>query len=151
MLAVMGTDAAMTFRPLTRDDFGQLARWLAQPHVARWWAHEYSAEAIERDFAPMVDGDDPSELWVVLVGGEPVGLLQYCRFADEPEYVTEMESIYCVGPEIVSIDYFIADPALVGRGLGRRLPGGEGLRGDAAGAAGSAAAASAAACSRRAA
>ncbi len=26
-----------TFRRLSRDDFGLLAGWLAQPHVGQWW------------------------------------------------------------------------------------------------------------------
>jgi hypothetical protein len=26
-----------------------IADWLAQPHVARWWHHEFTTEAVERD------------------------------------------------------------------------------------------------------
>jgi aminoglycoside 6'-N-acetyltransferase len=43
-----------TFRRVTRDDFGLLASWLAQSYVHEWWAHEYSPEAVERDFGPGV-------------------------------------------------------------------------------------------------
>ena len=31
---------AVELRPLQRADFPLLARWLAEPLVARWWAHE---------------------------------------------------------------------------------------------------------------
>ncbi|GAA1607828.1 hypothetical protein GCM10009789_72810 [Kribbella sancticallisti] len=39
-----------TFQRLTRADFPLLAGWLANPHVARWWNHETTPEALERDF-----------------------------------------------------------------------------------------------------
>ncbi len=73
------------FRTLTRDDFPTLARWLARPHVARWWNHDHSAEAVERDFGPAVDGTDPTEMYVVLLGDRPIGFIQYSRFADFPD------------------------------------------------------------------
>ena len=31
---------AITLRRLTRSDFPLLARWLAEPHVARRWVHQ---------------------------------------------------------------------------------------------------------------
>ena len=43
-------DAPITLRRLLRADFAMLSRWLGEPHVARWWTHETSQEAIERDF-----------------------------------------------------------------------------------------------------
>ena len=48
----------MEFRPLERTDFDLLAAWLAEPLVARWWNHETSPEALERDFGPTIDGND---------------------------------------------------------------------------------------------
>ena len=41
-------------RPLQRSRFALLARWLAEPLVARWWNHKTSAAAIEREFGPSV-------------------------------------------------------------------------------------------------
>ena len=38
------------FRRVTRLDFPLLASWLCQPRIARWWNHDFSPEAIERDF-----------------------------------------------------------------------------------------------------
>ncbi|MCZ4540880.1 hypothetical protein ACIQCV_13170 [Dietzia maris] len=42
------------FRPLTRDDLPTLARWLAEPLVARWWS-ENSPDRVEQDFGPYLD------------------------------------------------------------------------------------------------
>lgn len=110
-----------TFRRLSRDDFELLASWLAQPHVHEWWAHEYTPDALERDFGEAIDGDEPAEDYVVLLDGEPIGLLQYCHFVDYPEYVEEMVEVYPVGDGAVTIDYLLGDPDRVGRGVGTEM------------------------------
>jgi aminoglycoside 6'-N-acetyltransferase len=113
----------ITFRRLTRDDFPLLGRWLAEPHVARWWNHEPDPAALERDFGDAIDGVEPSEDLVVLLDDEPVGLVQYSRFADYPGEEEEMAAVYPVPPGATTIDYLIGDPAATGRGLGRRIIG----------------------------
>ena len=59
-------------------------RWLAQPHVALWWNHETSAEAVLRDFGPAVRGEEPSEVFLALLDGLPIGLVQRYRLAGYP-------------------------------------------------------------------
>lgn len=112
-----------TFRRLTRADFPLLAGWLARPHVARWWNHEFSDDAIERDFGPTVDGDERSEDHLALLDERPIGLIQYSRFADYPEYVDEVAPVTEVPAGAVSIDYLVGDPELVGRGVGTAMIG----------------------------
>ncbi|MGH8951131.1 MAG: GNAT family N-acetyltransferase [Acidimicrobiia bacterium] len=112
---------AVTFRRLTRADFPMLAEWLAEPHVARWWNHEFTPEAIERDFGSTVDGEEPGEDHVVLIDGRPIGLIQYSRYADYPEYEEELAAVLPVPDDAVSIDYLIGDPALTGRGVGTTM------------------------------
>ena len=109
------------FRRLTRDDFDLLAQWLAEPHVVAWWNHEYSRDALERDFGRVIDGEEPAEDFVVERDGVPVGLIQYSRFSDHPAYVEEMADVYPVGDGAVSIDYLLGDPAVVGRGVGSAM------------------------------
>jgi aminoglycoside 6'-N-acetyltransferase len=109
------------FRRVGRSDFPLLGRWLAEPHVARWWNHESTPEAVERDFGPSVDGTEPNRDYLVLVEGRPIGLIQYSRLAECPEYVAELEPLTPVPDEAVSIDYLIGDPTLVGRGLGTAM------------------------------
>ena len=109
----------VSFRPLTRDDFALLARWLAEPHVSEWWNH--SPAALEADFGVTIDGDEPAEDFVAQLAGEPIGLVQYCHFVDYPEYVEEMAPVYPVGEGAASIDYLVGDLDLVGRGVGSRM------------------------------
>jgi aminoglycoside 6'-N-acetyltransferase len=111
----------IAFRPLRRDDFPRLARWLAEPAVARWWNHETTPEAVERDFGPSVDGRDPTEMFVALSADRPFGLIQRYRIAGEPEYAAELSRVCAVPPGALSIDYLIGEPDMRGRGLGAGL------------------------------
>lgn len=108
----------ITWRRVTEADFGLLREWLTHPHVARWWNHETSVEAIARDFGPAARGEEPSEDLLVMLDGAPVGLVQRCRFADYPDYRAELDGQVDLPDTAVSIDYLIGDAARVGQGLG---------------------------------
>lgn len=112
---------AIVFRPLARTDFPLLTRWLADPAVHRWWFHETEPEAIERDFAPTVDGDDPSQDWIALADDVPLGLVQFGRYADFPEYEEELQALLPVPPGAASIDYLVGDARHRGVGLGTAM------------------------------
>jgi aminoglycoside 6'-N-acetyltransferase len=94
---------------------------LAEPHVARWWAHEFSAAAVERDFEPSADGAEPNQDHLVLLDGKAVGLIQFSRYADYPEYLDELEPLVEVPDQAVSIDYLIGELSLTGRGIGTAM------------------------------
>ena len=107
------------FRRLTRDDFPILARWLAEPHVAEWWNHD--PDAIDADFGPSIDGDEPAEDWIALDDGRPFGVVQYCHFVDYPEYIDELAPVYPLVEGAASIDYLVGDHERLGRGVGTRM------------------------------
>ena len=113
--------AEYRFRRLTRAEFPVLAGWLAAPHVARWWNHEHSPEAVERDFGAAVDGAEPSEDLLVLRDGEPIGLMQRSRLADYPDELASYAALADFPAEAVQIDYLIGDVALTGRGIGTEM------------------------------
>lgn len=112
---------ALTFRPLTRDDFPLLTTWLEEPRVKRWWNHETNPEAVERDFGRGTRGEEPGEDLVVLLGDRPIGLLQRSVIRDYPEEYARFSAHVDVPPGAVELDYLIGDPDLRGRGLGTRL------------------------------
>ncbi|WP_312030479.1 GNAT family N-acetyltransferase [Actinomycetospora sp. TBRC 11914] len=111
----------VTFRPVTVDDFGLLARWLAEPHVARWWAHETTPEAVERDFGPTARGEEPNEDLIASVDGRPLGLCQRSFWHAYPDEVAEYAPFVLVPPDAMTIDYLVGDPADVGQGLGTAI------------------------------
>lgn len=115
--------SSIGLRRLTPDDFGRLAGWLAQPHVHRWWFHEFTPEAVERDFGPSARGEEPNEDLLALLDGRPVGLVQRCFWHDYPEYVDEIAHILTVPADAVTIDYLIGELADTGHGLGPAIIG----------------------------
>ena len=112
---------AITFRPLTEADFPLLRRWLAEPHVARWWHHDTTEEAVRRDFGPSVRGEEPGEDLIALLDGQPFGLLQRARIADYPDELAAWSAVVEVPDGAVMLDYLIGDPGMVGKGLGPRM------------------------------
>jgi len=121
MLAQDAPRRAPTFRPLRRSDYPLLRSWLAEPHVARWWSHEVSEAAVDRDFGPSIDGSDPAEIFVVQVGGSDVGLLQRYRFSDNPAGIDELAPLLDVPGAALGIDYFVGEPSLLRRGVGTAM------------------------------
>ncbi len=107
-----------TWRRLAEGDFPLLRQWLAQPHVARWWNHETSAEAVMRDFGPAAKGEEPSEDLLVFVDDRPFGLIQRCRLADYSDDIAQLAPIVDVPDGAMSIDYLVGDPEQIGRGFG---------------------------------
>ncbi len=55
------------------------------------------------------------------MGGAALGLIQFLRFEDYPEYVEEVEDVVPVPAGAVSVDYLIGEAALIGRGHGRAM------------------------------
>jgi aminoglycoside 6'-N-acetyltransferase len=115
------TDGVLRWRPLAADDLPLLARWLAEPGVARWWNHDSSREGVERDFGPSVRGEEPGEDLLVLLDERPVGLVQRSVISAYPEDLTEFAALVEVPDGAVELDYLVGDPALRGHGLGTRI------------------------------
>ncbi len=109
------------FRRTTRADFPLLAAWLEDPGVHRWWHHETTPEAMERDFGPAIDGEEPAEDFIATIDGAPVGLFQRCRWQDYPEEHAALASIIEIPEAAMTIDYLIGPPSLRGRGIGTAL------------------------------
>ncbi|WP_016700127.1 GNAT family N-acetyltransferase [Actinoalloteichus spitiensis] len=111
----------LRFRRTRLEDLPLIQSWLRRPHVARYWAHDTSDAAIERDFAGSVLGEEPSEDYLVFRADRPIGFAQRCRIHDYPEGHRELVELVDVPPDALTIDYFIGEAELLGQGLGTRL------------------------------
>lgn len=119
----MPAQARITFRRFTRDDVPQMAAWLRDPDVSRWWPTP-APEAVEEEYGPCLDGRDPLELFVVMVDGHDAGVIQRFRFSDEREW----HDILVAGgvdagllEDAIGIDYLIGEPGDRGRGVGTHM------------------------------
>lgn len=111
--------SSFRFRPLTRDDFGQLSRWLALPHVERWWREDPEPSAVEASYGPTVDGADPTEVFVVEREGRPIGIIQRYKLSDDANWQRVMAVAY--EGDAAGIDYLIGEEGLIGQGLGPEM------------------------------
>ena len=76
--------------------------------------------AVEARYGPVVEGDDPAEVFVVERDGEPIGMIQRYRLSEEPEWRRVLAAAPTPG-DAASIDYLIGEEALLGRGLGGEI------------------------------
>ena len=96
----------ITIRPLTRDDFPLLHRWLNADHVQTWWhGQPATPTTIERKYGPRVDGVEPTRVFVIQTAGRPVGIIQCYRHADHPAWNRAVGIRAAAG-----IDYLIGAP-----------------------------------------
>jgi aminoglycoside 6'-N-acetyltransferase len=105
------------FRRLERSDFPVVAAWLAAPHVAVWWLHRTSVADVEADFGPVVDGTDPTEVFIIAEDGKGIGIIQRYRFDDDPEWDRTM-AVGSVPRPAMGLDYLIGEEDRTGKGLG---------------------------------
>jgi aminoglycoside 6'-N-acetyltransferase len=119
----------VAFRPLARADLPRLRDWLNEPHVAAWWGagsgpdglggagdDAATLEQVEAQYGDALDGREPTHHLVVVVDATPVGLVQWYRLVDYPDYATEIGE-----PDGVGVDLLIGDPDRTGRGLGSEV------------------------------
>lgn len=118
---MQSTAGVLTWRALTAADVPLLVQWLREPQVKRWWNHEHTPEAIQRDFGASMRGGEPGEDLVVSLDGDPIGLLQRSVIADYPEHFGEFSAIVDVPDGTVELDYLIGEAVLRGQGLGSRM------------------------------
>lgn len=103
---------------MQRDDLPLLLHWLRQPHVSEWWRGEPAdLTSVAAKYGPCIDGDDPTELFVIAESGRAIGMIQRYLIADEPEWARAFDDIVDVS-DAAGIDYLIGESDAVGRGLG---------------------------------
>jgi len=112
---------AVGFRRFGHSDLPLLFEWLCRPHVAEWW-RDVPADlaAVEVEYGPCIDGDDPTELFIVATDRRAVGMIQRYLIADEPAWWPAFDGIVDVS-NAAGIDYLIGEPDVVGVGIGSAM------------------------------
>jgi aminoglycoside 6'-N-acetyltransferase len=103
------------FEPLRKDDLSLLREWLGREHVREWWRDRIEDSMAEYEQA--MAGLDPSDHYLILVDGRPVGMIETYLVSDHPEW----EAIVQVGEGVAGVDLLIGEQELTGRGLGPRV------------------------------
>jgi aminoglycoside 6'-N-acetyltransferase len=105
------------FRPLRESDLAVVHEWLQREHVRRWWGERGSIEQTVAHYGPSIDGRDPTDLYAIVLEGRDVGMIQTYLVADYPEWAAVIEA----ADEAAGLDLFLAEPELLGRGLGTEV------------------------------
>jgi RimJ/RimL family protein N-acetyltransferase len=107
------------FRPLRDADLPLLTRWLAEPHVRRFYQKQPATlRDVALEYGPTIRGEEPSISHLAIRNGAPFAYLQCYRNVDYPEWCAIID-VY----DGISIDLYIGDPASLHRGLGRAALG----------------------------
>lgn len=106
----------LSLRPMTAGDLPVLARWVNEPHVAKWWDENRTTDQLAAYYGPALRGEEKTRLWIWEVNGRSVGFVQDYRISDHPEY-----ALLAGHPDAIGFDYLIGEPAFVGRGIGTSL------------------------------
>lgn len=109
-------DGVLGLRSLQRGDLTLLWRWLARPHVARFFREPADAVAVGARYAPRISGLSPTFMYVIEHAGRPVGFLQWFRWRDYPEHAARVGA----PADSAGLDLALGEPELLGQGLGPR-------------------------------
>jgi aminoglycoside 6'-N-acetyltransferase len=107
----------ITYRPLAEEDLPLMATWLGRPHVRAFFQREpITTEAVAAKYGAYIRREQPTHASLALLDGRPFAYLQCYRVADWPDFQATIAV-----DEGVSVDLFIGEADLIGRGLGRRM------------------------------
>jgi aminoglycoside 6'-N-acetyltransferase len=99
-----------------------LSGWLSEPEVRRWWREDPAREAIETRYGPIVDGDDPTAVFVVEVDGVASGIIQRYRTTDDAAWDRAVrQAVPTLARSAAGVDYLLGRADVRGRGVGTAM------------------------------
>jgi AacA4 family aminoglycoside N(6')-acetyltransferase len=110
----------LTLRLMTQQDLPMLHDWLNRPHIVEWWGGESerpSLEDVYAQYAPSVLAQEGVTPYIAMLGDVPIAYAQSYTALGSGGGWWEDET----DPGVRGIDQSIADPALLGKGLGTRM------------------------------
>jgi RimJ/RimL family protein N-acetyltransferase len=106
------------FRALGTADLPMLHEWLSRPHVAQWWTPTPTRAEVDTEYGAIIDGTDPTRVWIAQMDGAPIGYIQSYRPVDTHDdgwWLDEHDE------GVRGIDQFLANEAQLGQGIGTAL------------------------------
>ena len=112
----------LSFRRLTAADLPLVHRWLNTEHVLQWYGvgsqkGPSTLEAVTTHYTPSITGQVPTDPFLILHAGRPIGYIQRYAIRDWPEYAAVVE----VDEHAAGVDLFIGEPDIVHQGLGAHI------------------------------
>jgi aminoglycoside 6'-N-acetyltransferase len=107
----------LRFRPLAEADLPLLHTWLNRFHVREQFAPGgMTPEQVAAKYLPRIRGEEPTHCHFATLNEQPIGFLQCYTARAYPDFARDIGT-----SEGVGIDLFLADPSLIGQGIGSRM------------------------------
>ncbi len=103
---------------MVADDLRLLHEWLERPHVRRWWGERRTYDAVVEHYLPAIEGQDPTDHYLVLLDERPVGMLQTYLVKDYPAHAAVMK---IADDATAGVDILVGEEELTGQGLGTEI------------------------------
>ena len=94
------------FRRMTEADLSLMEHWLAADHIVPWWGLAPTSQQVAAHYLPYIRREQPTDPYLIVVDGTPVGYIQTFRVADWPAYWPPGKP-YGSEPEAAGIDLLI--------------------------------------------
>jgi len=107
----------LSFRRMSPADLPLVHEWHQREHVRRWWTEKETYEKVAGYHLPAIEGQEPTQSYLIMLGTRPVGFIQTYLISDYPEW----EKLIHVGPGVAGVDLFIGERELTGTGLGTEV------------------------------
>jgi RimJ/RimL family protein N-acetyltransferase len=107
------------FRRMTTDELSLMHRWLCRPHVLEWWwgGVPPSYEAVAEKYGRRARGESPTQPFMILFAGTPIGYIQTYMIRDYPEYAALVDA----DDDPAGVDLFIGEAEFLHKGLGSHI------------------------------
>ncbi|HWI66618.1 MAG TPA: GNAT family N-acetyltransferase [Symbiobacteriaceae bacterium] len=110
---------SIAFRRLTTADLPLMHRWVNTEPLIQIWNHGKTKtyDEVAAKYQPRIDGTAPTDPYLILCDGTPIGYIQNYLWRDYPDDAEPLK----LKEEAGSLDVFIGEEAYRGRGLGPKL------------------------------
>lgn len=112
---VLHLDNGVDLRPAGAEDAAQIAWWMAQPHIQRWWRQDWSVERWAQELSRQSAGEHSTPC-VAAVDAEDFGYVELYRVRHD-----RLAEYYPSDVHDWGVHVAIGDVTRIGRGLGREL------------------------------
>jgi aminoglycoside 6'-N-acetyltransferase len=111
----------LRLRRMRQDDLPLMVRWRNEPHVRAWWKMDgdpvpYTLDDAREEYGPDLEPGGPSTPAIILAHDGPVGYVQWYRWAEYPDEVSEVG--LPTDAHAFGLDILIGEPDAVGNGVG---------------------------------
>lgn len=114
----MKTVEKFDFRPLAAGDLEMLHRWFNAPHAKHWFGGGRTVAAVHEEYSEYIYPDQPIRAYIIEHAGRPIGLLNWERMGDSPDFQNAYE---VEDPNSVNCDMLIGEIDAAHQGQGATM------------------------------